>query len=207
VRARMAALLAKPSEGQPFDIASAFKSWRGGLAAEIIERLRYELLNAELWNRGALAVSPVANEDYVAMLTLAGCLFRGNLLVLPQLLRLSGVGFRGALRTLALVICPRHPVRKTKNLALLAKALSQSDARRRLLSTFDAEFYRNQYQDVRQSGIIPLLHYSLVGYTEHRQPSRQFDADALYRQNPDLAHLGTNPLLAMILEKPKLARE
>ncbi len=203
--ARMASLLAQPPGKQPFDAASAFRSWRGGLAAEVVEQQRHEFLSAELRNRGALAISPAANEEYVAMLSLAGRFFRGNLLVLPQLLRSSGVGFGGALRTLALILSPRHPLQKARNLVLCAKTLSNPDARRALLATFDAEFYRSQYPDVGQSKVIPLLHYSLVGHTEGRQPSRQFDADAVYHQYPELVHLGINPLLAMVLNQPKVA--
>jgi glycosyltransferase involved in cell wall biosynthesis/GT2 family glycosyltransferase len=198
---RMASLLTKPPEAPPFDVASAFQSWRGGLATEIVEHQRVEFLCEDLWNRGAVAVSPAANEEYVAMLALAGRLGRGNLLVLPQLLRSSGIGLRGALRTLALVLSPRHPVRQARNLALCAKALSNPAARGRLLATFDAEFYRSQYPDVSRSKVIPLLHYCLAGYTENRQPSRQFDAVAIYRQNPELARRGINPLLAMAVDR------
>jgi len=197
--ARMASLLAKPPEARTFDAAAAFHHWRGGLAAEVVEQRRYEFLAEELWHRGAVAISPAANEDYVAMLGLAGRVSRGNLLLLPRLLRSSGIGIRGALRTSALVLSPRHLIRKTRNLVLCARTLSHPSARRRLLTLFDAEFYRTQYPDVGQSGVVPLLHYILVGYAENRQPSRRFDAEAIYRQNPDLARLGINPLLAIAL--------
>jgi glycosyltransferase involved in cell wall biosynthesis/GT2 family glycosyltransferase len=197
--ARMASLLTQPPGKQPFDVASAFRSWRGGLAAEIVEQQRYEFLSAGLWDRGALAISPAANEEYVAMLSLAGRFFRGNLLVLPQLLQASGIGFSGALGTLALILSPRHPVRKARNLVLCAKTLSNPEARRRLLANFDAEFYRNEYRDVRQSKVIPLLHYALVGYTEGRQPSREFDAEAVYHQHPELKSKGINPLLGVVV--------
>jgi glycosyltransferase involved in cell wall biosynthesis len=41
---------------------------------------------------------------------------------------------------------------------------------------FDEEYYLNQYEDVRDSGINPLYHYLTSGYKEHRNPSVAFDS-------------------------------
>ncbi|MEA1982203.1 MAG: rhamnan synthesis F family protein, partial [Campylobacterota bacterium] len=42
-------------------------------------------------------------------------------------------------------------------------------------NSFDKEYYLNQYEDVRNSGINPLFHYLASGYLEHRNPSATFD--------------------------------
>ena len=139
--------------------------------------------------------SPAVDEEYDAMLALAARVFRGNLFALPELVRRSGLTVRGMLRTAALAASPRHPARNAGNLVLLSRTLANRQARARLLANFDARFYREEYGDVHSAGVVPLLHYCLIGHVENRRPSRRFDAAGVLRRNPAIRGRGVNPLL------------
>lgn len=50
---------------------------------------------------------------------------------------------------------------------------------------FDAEWYLEQYPDVRRSGVDPVEHYRRVGAKEGRSPRPLFDAKYYWRQHPE----------------------
>ncbi|MFW5886124.1 MAG: glycosyltransferase [Bacteroidota bacterium] len=60
---------------------------------------------------------------------------------------------------------------------------------------FDKDFYLNEYQDVKDSGIDPFLHYFNFGWKEGRNPSELFDTKYYLDQNKDVKDAGINPLL------------
>jgi len=62
-------------------------------------------------------------------------------------------------------------------------------------ATFDADYYLEQYPDVAQSGMHPLVHYALYGFSEQRNPSEYFDSNYYLQNNPDVDKTGINPLL------------
>lgn len=64
---------------------------------------------------------------------------------------------------------------------------------------FDADWYLQQYPDVRASGMDPLVHYLKFGTVENRSPNPYFDAPKYLENNPDVAEAGTNPLVHYIL--------
>ena len=51
----------------------------------------------------------------------------------------------------------------------------------------DANWYLNQYRDVRDAHVDPVRHYLIHGGAERRNPSPDFDTAAYVRQNPDAA--------------------
>jgi glycosyltransferase involved in cell wall biosynthesis len=60
---------------------------------------------------------------------------------------------------------------------------------------FDAEWYLDQYEDVRRAGLDPVTHYLEVGAFEGRDPSPHFDSDWYLRAYPDVDRAGVNPLV------------
>lgn len=68
---------------------------------------------------------------------------------------------------------------------------------REVLATgiFDAEYYRERYPDVRESGLRPEVHYVRHGAREGRMASSFFDGNYYLRHNRDVARGGFNPLL------------
>lgn len=52
--------------------------------------------------------------------------------------------------------------------------------------TFDAAFYLQIYDDVREAGVEPESHYYNVGEKEGRKPNQYFDPSFYYRVNPDI---------------------
>ncbi len=68
--------------------------------------------------------------------------------------------------------------------------------RERILKSglFDKRFYLNQYSDVGQAKLDPVMHYLKHGWKEGRNPSSKFDNDAYLRDNPDVAAEGLCPL-------------
>jgi glycosyltransferase involved in cell wall biosynthesis len=103
---------------------------------------------------------------------------------------IAGVG-----RDLIMLASPRRFWKNTRNLALALKLAVHRERRAVWTSHFDPDYYRQAYQDVARSGVHPALHYLLLGYTEDRNPSPEFNS-AFYRQRyPDVGDGGINPLL------------
>jgi glycosyltransferase involved in cell wall biosynthesis len=59
---------------------------------------------------------------------------------------------------------------------------------------FDTRWYLDRYDDVRRSGVNPLLHYLLDGWREGRDPGPEFDTDLYLEAYPDVREAGVNPL-------------
>ncbi len=59
---------------------------------------------------------------------------------------------------------------------------------------FDTRWYLDRYEDVRRSGMNPLLHYLRHGYKEGRDPGPAFQTDFYLEANPDVRLTGVNPL-------------
>ncbi|WP_339119364.1 hypothetical protein [Halomonas sp. BMC6] len=60
---------------------------------------------------------------------------------------------------------------------------------------FDAQWYCEQYPDVKTAGIEPAEHYIKFGAIEGRNPSDKFDTYFYLCEYPDVAISGQNPLL------------
>lgn len=60
---------------------------------------------------------------------------------------------------------------------------------------FDADYYREQYPDVVENGLDPVMHYLKSGAAEGRNPSAMFDTRYYLKNNPDVARRKFNPLL------------
>ncbi|AWB32560.1 hypothetical protein DBV39_01220 [Orrella marina] len=67
---------------------------------------------------------------------------------------------------------------------------------------FDAEWYCNQYPDVRQISLDPATHFLKYGWRLKRNPSVKFQSSAYLERYPDVQSAGINPLLHF-LEKGK----
>lgn len=63
---------------------------------------------------------------------------------------------------------------------------------------FDTKWYIEQYHDVYNSGIDPILHYVLFGYKENRNPTEWFDTHFYLEENIDVKKSGINPFLHYI---------
>jgi glycosyltransferase involved in cell wall biosynthesis len=211
---RMSEILGNDSQKE-FDLRVAFRQWRHGVASEAVEYRRLEMVAEELWrSRGQTAArSEVANTErqrmlaetiappepeYVGLLEMGGRILRGNLFLLPRLIQASGLTIGGLARSAILVCSPRQLPSKMRNLRLLSRVLLNPAARARMLTRFDARFYREEYEDVRNAGVIPLLHYCLIGHAEGRTSSPSFNL-GWAGESPHLATKGINPLLWSVL--------
>jgi len=63
---------------------------------------------------------------------------------------------------------------------------------------FDNAWYLDQYPDVRESGVEPMLHYASHGWEEGRSPNPNFNGRLYLQRNPDVAAAGVNPLIHYI---------
>lgn len=63
---------------------------------------------------------------------------------------------------------------------------------------FDAEWYLNEYHDVRRAKVDPVLHYLRKGGYEGRKPSIYFDSWYYLKHNKDVAKSGMSPLLHFV---------
>jgi len=73
----------------------------------------------------------------------------------------------------------------------------------RLSGLFDRDYYLKSYQDVRDSGINPLVHFMKFGWREGRNPSSLFNLEYYLELHPDLATANINPLVHFIRTKVK----
>jgi len=60
---------------------------------------------------------------------------------------------------------------------------------------FDADYYLRNYPDVIDSGMSPLKHFVLHGFSEGRNPLDLFDTHYYLAKNPDVEASGVEPLL------------
>ena len=58
---------------------------------------------------------------------------------------------------------------------------------------FDYDWYLNEYDDVEEANVDPLVHYLIIGAKEKRNPSPDFDTHFYLRVNPPARK--TNPLI------------
>lgn len=63
---------------------------------------------------------------------------------------------------------------------------------------FDTKWYIEQYHDVYNSGIDPILHYVLFGCKESRNPTKWFDTHFYLEENIDVRKSGINPFFHYI---------
>lgn len=75
------------------------------------------------------------------------------------------------------------------------RALPQQLAMIKESGFFDAQWYCEQYPDVKNAGIEPAEHYLKFGVIEGRNPSDKFDTYFYLCEYPDVAISGQNPLL------------
>ncbi|WP_311066017.1 hypothetical protein [Halomonas sp. DWK9] len=75
------------------------------------------------------------------------------------------------------------------------RALPQQLAMIKESGFFDAQWYCEQYPDVKTAGIEPAEHYLKFGAIEGRNPSDKFDTHFYLCEYPDVAISGQNPLL------------
>lgn len=59
---------------------------------------------------------------------------------------------------------------------------------------FDAQWYLEQYSDIRSAKVDPVEHYFNHGWKENRNPGEGFDTAYYLRANPDVAQSALNPL-------------
>lgn len=59
---------------------------------------------------------------------------------------------------------------------------------------FDTSWYLNEYPDVAEAQMDPILHYLRFGYKEGRNPSKEFNTKAYLMINSDVNQEGMNPL-------------
>lgn len=73
---------------------------------------------------------------------------------------------------------------------------------------FDPVYYLEINEDVKISGVNPLIHYILHGFKEGRQPNASFDGDYYLESHPDVVKSNLNPLVHYSLyelEKVKMS--
>lgn len=80
---------------------------------------------------------------------------------------------------------------------MVLERLEEADTIRRS-GIFDEHFYLRNYQDVKDAGIDPVLHYLDFGAKESRNPSGSFSTSKYLEHYPDVADAGINPLVHFI---------
>ncbi len=68
---------------------------------------------------------------------------------------------------------------------------------------FDYDYYLKNNDDVKQSGINPIIHYLYYGYKEGRNPSSTFDGNYYLKKNSDIKNSNLNPLVHYSLHGKK----
>jgi hypothetical protein len=77
---------------------------------------------------------------------------------------------------------------------LFQDVFSPTKSQIRKSGLFDTDWYLENYQDVRKSGIEPVRHYLKEGWKEGRNPSGWFNTKRYLEQYPDVKESGLNPL-------------
>lgn len=60
---------------------------------------------------------------------------------------------------------------------------------------FDLAYYLDEYGDIKDSDMDPLIHYIFHGYKEGRIPSAEFNGNYYLKEYKDVAESGLNPLI------------
>jgi predicted HAD superfamily hydrolase len=63
---------------------------------------------------------------------------------------------------------------------------------------FDNSYYREQYEDVKKSGLDPLYHFVIYGWKEGRNPCECFNTCYYLKIHSDVAENGINPMVHYI---------
>ncbi|WP_422138228.1 glycosyltransferase [Endozoicomonas sp. ALC020] len=63
---------------------------------------------------------------------------------------------------------------------------------------FDAEWYLEQYPDVKKANLCPANHYANLGWRIGRNPSQKFNTAKYLEHHPDVCKAGINPLVHFI---------
>jgi hypothetical protein len=63
---------------------------------------------------------------------------------------------------------------------------------------FDANYYYEQYPDVRQADIDPLMHFVKHGWREGRNPNSQFNTSYYLKKYKDVQNAEVNPFVHYI---------
>ncbi len=71
---------------------------------------------------------------------------------------------------------------------------------------FDKAYYLQNYSDVRDAKVDPLMHFIKVGWKERRNPSAAFRTKVYLELNPDVENENVNPLIHFILHGKKEQR-
>lgn len=100
-------------------------------------------------------------------------------------------------------------IKKRKHVIKLVKKilLRYSKSFRVVKKSFDADYYLSTYDDVRDSGIDPLMHYMHKGWVEGRNPAPYFNTISYLLCNPDVYMLGINPFYHFLEYGRKEGRE
>ena len=72
---------------------------------------------------------------------------------------------------------------------------------------FDREYYLQQYPEVRQSGLSPLMHFLKQGWREGKNPSRDFNTRLYLELHPDVENAEVNPLVHYLRHGMKESRQ
>lgn len=72
---------------------------------------------------------------------------------------------------------------------------------------FDRQWYLNNFADVRDAGIDPLLHYLNFGWFENREPGPKFNTKHYLQQCPHAKDSGLSPLVHFLTTGIKLGHE
>ena len=65
---------------------------------------------------------------------------------------------------------------------------------RQVEALFDREYYDSMYEDIREAGIDPFLHYIRHGWRENRNPSPEFDTWYFFKNHPEFSDSQDSPL-------------
>jgi glycosyltransferase involved in cell wall biosynthesis len=91
---------------------------------------------------------------------------------------------------------------------LAARETNQNNLTRPINSQhFDREWYLNNFADVREAGVDPLLHYLNFGWVEKREPGPSFNTKHYLQQCPHASESGIPPLVHFLTTGMKLGHE
>lgn len=86
------------------------------------------------------------------------------------------------------------PLSHSKNKEKLDASISEEDYSL-IATSFDKNYYLEQYIDIALSDVEPIIHYHTHGWREGRNPSADFETRYYLDVNPDVADSGQNPFL------------